>query len=523
MKALALLLVSVACALGQQSANGAYFTPAPPLTVPQYGGVQAASSGTSPMQFAISGSAPVAGTMILGIISQAGTTGNVTKVCDGTGSDGCTGSDTFTILSAYVNGTNFSSTIFYVCSAASATSANLTISWTGSSGSSYAGAIEIWGAASSGCVGGHVQNKGASGTTYSISPSTLTPTSTNSLMVGLSSNFNGNPITAGNDGQGNSYTLRANSTNVVGIETLAETSVQAYLATMTGPSTPWNMDAIVINGAPTTGAAIGWGGNGANFQNTVQANGAFFGGSVVGDFLWDMHGATNGVAPTIANVFASSYGLSGSGGITVSRIDTMVYSNAMQPVTLVTPVVIGGVGYGGGGGLGIHSPTRNGGSTVDEVTSVPPSPGATSESFGFSFYSNCTAPTTGFDCSSLSGYTVGANYTTQHIGQLNNVPGLSGYMENFIGVTLTPYSIQPNTLYRGNIQVNSSVGNYLLLCDAGNRLIASWSGTAGYNSGTVNNRMGQVGEVPPTAGYDYYFWNFVDTGTGAFNSNGPCF
>ena len=530
---IALMLCPVA--RGQQSVNGAYFPPPSIQTVPAYGGTQAGgatNSGTSPLQFAIAASLP-SNVMVLGVIVQNGTSGTITSVCDGTGATGCTGSDTFTLETTYANASNFQSTVFYTCLTASATSANITINWTGSPSFTYASAIEIWGAPTSGCIGGyaHNQNTGTASTAYTTSPNTLSPSTVNSLMVGLSTNSCSGTFTAGNDGKGNSYTLQADKLGVTDVETLQETSIQAYIATGTGPSCKWNMEAVYVPAANTTGTAVGWGINGANFPNTTQVNGAFFTGASTGAFLWDMHGSTNGVAPTAANVYSSSYGLSGSGVISVARIDTMVYSNTMQPITLVTPTIISGAGYGGGGGLGISSPTRSGGQTYDEVVVTAPSPSASSGAIGYSFYTSCPASTTGFDCSSLSGFTSGGtstSYATVHILQGNQVSGLSAIMEDFTAPggtsNIVYFPIQPNTLYRANIQINSSGNDYAKLCDSGNRVIYTWTNMAVYNQSAISLRLGQVGEVPTSAGYNYYFWNFVYDNAGtSYTLNGPCF
>lgn len=194
---------------------------------------RACSGGTNCTWIA---SSPTAGSAVVGVV-WISTTNSVVSVCDGTGATGCTGSSTYTINTKYNNASNFASVSFYTCSYAG-TADNITITLT-AGGSVYSNGISATGNSTTACSDGYNQAQSTSaGTAYQSA--TITTTNAQSLLVGLFANGCGGTYTAGTDGQGHTYTLRASNSGVTGAETLGALSTGTYYAAATGPNCVWN-------------------------------------------------------------------------------------------------------------------------------------------------------------------------------------------------------------------------------------------------------------------------------------------
>lgn len=525
-------LCLVALSNGQQLKNGKYYTPPTILTIPNV--ITAGTIGgstTSPNVFGVS---PNLNSMVVGVIALGiGTNPVVTSVCDGTGADGCTGSDTFTIEPAFVNGSAFKSWVFFNCNS-TAPSANLTISFTGTASFSDVTIHQVgsqFTGSAGGCVGGYNKAQSTSaGTTYTSG--TLTTTHGNDLLIGLPSNgCGGSAYTAGVDGQGHTYTMQSSNNGVVGLESFQETTNNIYSASVTGPSCAWNMEILDVIPGTQTGNAINWGSNGRNYQNTQANNGTFYGGRFAATGLVDFHGGTNGVAPTNATLNASTVGTFGtcSGtSCTVNMGGNLQYVNAMATQSLYTPATIGGVNVGGNSGLGLGGTTSGTGTSIGYVV-FPLSGSGASTSLGFNLYTDCPGlignGTLSQDCGAIAGLNSaagGGQYALIHYRQRDSLIGLKAAMENQPGGTISYVPILSQTVYRVNVQENSSGNNFLVLCDSQNRFINSWTMTSAAQP-SDQIWQGISGEEPTTAGYHYYWWNFVWNSSGTFNLNGPCF
>jgi hypothetical protein len=531
MRHLILALVLIVCwpAIAQQSVTGRYFAGPSNQVNPVY--VTFCDPGNQPTSPATCSVVLPAGGGFIGIAVFNGTAATVTSICDGTGTGGCTGSDSVTINPVYTNGSTFEDYTFSFCNTAAAVS-TITISWSGTSSFGYMSLATFYGVSNSCIDGSYAQHQSTSATTaYTTvggSPATVTPTMPNDLMVGLTSNHCGGTITAGNDTQGNSYSLATSNNGVTAIETFPETSIAAYGATFTGPSCAYNIYAFAIKGYATTqGNPVGWGQNGRNYNNTLSPNGEFFGGQFYATGLIDLgHGGTNGATPTATTLFNSIYGtVTSSGNISIAGMGTTVtYSNALQPVILATPAIISGAGYGGNGGLGYAGTTTAAGTGVGEVEFQNLSGAGASTSLGYDVYTNCPY-TIGTDCGAQGGLFGGTSYVVSHFRQFGSYPYMSAVMENHEGGTIiyNPLPNQTSYHYRINLQLNTSGHDYMILCDANNRLLYSWTMTAAA-TGVNWISIGVSGEEPTTAGYNYRYWNYDWSASGGgFNINGPCF
>lgn len=221
---------------------------APPPTTVTYVSSCHGNGAASSIACSSWGAAPTAGKQIVGV-TWLPTSVNLTGVCDGTGTGGCTGSSTYTILTEYSNSPNFHSYVWYTCNyAGTAAGGDITLTYSGSASGSYTAAVSASGGTTTGtgCNDGYNKAQSTSATTAWQS-GTVATSNANDLMVGLFSNACGvASFTAGQDGAGNTYTARVNDTNVVNVQTLAETATGTYYAAATGSSCQWNAEIFAI-------------------------------------------------------------------------------------------------------------------------------------------------------------------------------------------------------------------------------------------------------------------------------------
>lgn len=224
---------------------------------------QNVSSGPAPttVTFGGYGSAEATGVNVTGTWNSSPSAGNgallaywhtnatnTVSVCNGTGTDGCTGSDTFTSLGTYVaSGSAFKSEIYLMCNLTQ--TGNPTITMSGSS-SVYAIFIYFSGQTTGGCNDGSSpkDNQAASGTPYTTGA--ITTTNAHDLLLGIFYNNTGGTYTIGTDGQGNAMTFATGSgtsvSGVVSIEYKNEAATNTYTPAITGPNTAWNGRAVAI-------------------------------------------------------------------------------------------------------------------------------------------------------------------------------------------------------------------------------------------------------------------------------------
>lgn len=173
------------------------------------------------------------------------TTDTILGVCDGTGTNGCTGSSTYTIQPVYINGANFESYVIYTCNYQGTNGGVVNVHQSGTGGM-YGGVVVATGNSTSSCSDGYNKAQSTSaGTAYQSG--TITTTNAHDLLVAVGTNNSGaSGFTNGTDGQGNTYTTGAATANVAYVGVLAESATNTYYGSVTGPSSPWNMEVIGI-------------------------------------------------------------------------------------------------------------------------------------------------------------------------------------------------------------------------------------------------------------------------------------
>jgi hypothetical protein len=506
----------------QNGPNGRYYPPPANIVNPVYHSLSCNPGNitTSPVTCTLS--IPAGGSFI-GIIPLNGVTATLGTVTD-------SNSDTFTVEPVYTNGSAYEDYVFYFCGFPAAIT-SITIPWTGSSSFSYVSGLGIYGT-NTVCFDGLAQHQSTSATTaYTTvggSPATVTPTTPGDLMLGLSSNNCGGTYTAGNDTQGNSYTLQVSNNGVSGIETFSESTIAAFGATFTGPSCRYNIYAFAVKGYTTqNGSPLNWASNGKNYQNAAAPNGKFYGSQFVSTGLIDFGvGGTNGATPTATTLLNSSIGtVTTSGNISIAAMGTTAaYTNALQPVVLGVPAAISSVNYDGIGGLGYGGTTTSGGTGVGIVSFENLTGAGASVTVGYDVYTNCPY-TIGTDCGAQGGLYGGTSYSVSHLRQFGSYPYMSVVMENHEGGTIiyNPLPNQSSLHLRVNVQMNTSGNSYMVVCDPNNRFLYNWTMTAATNAASIIT-VGVSGEEPTTAGYNFRYWNYVWNASGAgFKLNGPCF
>lgn len=201
---------------------------AAPTTV-TYDGINCAMSGGAATETCTFGSNPAAGTAVVGSFFIFGTSSTVVSVCDGTGATGCTGSSSYTVEPILTNSTNFVSYLFFTCDYVGTGGGVISVTQVGTGGM-YGTAVVGTGNTTSGtgCNDGynHVIN-----TTAGTSCQTPTVTTTNGhdMLVGFSIIPSGaGTYTVGVDGQGHTFTQRADASGADFVQTINEASALAY-------------------------------------------------------------------------------------------------------------------------------------------------------------------------------------------------------------------------------------------------------------------------------------------------------
>ena len=163
------------------------------------------------------------------------TTTTVTSVCNGTGTDGCTGSDTFVSLGALTNTAHFVSEVYLLCNV---THTNAVIITPNAAAQVYADGIFFTGQTVGGCNDGFPAGTVNTGATPLTGPA-VTTTNAHDLLTILASNAcGGTAYAAGVDGQGNAMTdSGATNSGVLGISYRQLSATNTYTPTVTaGPT-----------------------------------------------------------------------------------------------------------------------------------------------------------------------------------------------------------------------------------------------------------------------------------------------
>lgn len=501
-----------------QGANGAYYPPAGMVVPAIWSGLGCgANSSTSPLTCTFSPSA-TAGSSLVGDVLCFSPSSPSISVADSNG-------DTFAKESVYTNGTSFASMLFYTLNASAAVT-SVTYTWTGCS-SIYPIVDAVYGVAA---FDGYNKAQGTTGTSYTSG--TVTTTGGNDLMIGfLTTGGLGGTLSAGGDGQGSTYTLQSGYAGAVYPETLQETSANTYYASASSTANNrYNMEVLAFtSSALVMGNLVNWGRNGRDYAD-FGGNGKFYGGQFSATGVFDSHAGTNTGTPTATTLYNSIYGTIAvnSGDVSVAGMGTNTkYTNADQPVILTVPATVSSTGYGGGAGLGVGGATGTSGSAIGSIVFTTSAPN--SASLGFTVIVGCPANVVTLDCGAEGGLEGASDFAVLHIAQgqlpsdVTSFAGLMAYFEDKgdSGVNVH-HPILPSTIYRVNIQMNNSGTNQMKLCDQYNRPLYYWTGTSGGSKpGTVV--IGFSGEEPSTAGWNYYWWNYVYNSSGTFSATGACF
>lgn len=544
---LAASLLSISL-MAQQSSNGLYYPPPTPTTIPMWPSVQEScnpGSGASPCTFAF-GTLPAGATIVISMYfahsSSQSVPGSLT-IGDGTGACGITsGSDTFTILPVMNNGTTSINTTYLAYATNIQTTQTNVIAcyaWSGGSGAGavYGAAVTLYGTlgldakatTGSGLVAGYVRASGSSGTTQAVTG--MTTSGTDDILVCTGVNFFGSgSYTPGSDGHSGTYSLWVNaaSGSVNAMFGVQETSNQSYSCNLTGPNAVWQVHLLAFSPTFTTGTPVNFTTSGRNYVQAQGGSGKVYSAAQAASCLLDANAGTNGATPTAANLFSGLRGgtacVGSSANIIVADAEAnWLYTNAQQPLTLGTAAVVGGVAYSGNGGLAVGGVTSGSGASLAGAHFQTGLTASSTVPVNYGVTLLVSAPgIPGIDDGALGGLFVGSQYVVPHFKQAGSVPGQTVFMENQNGETAVFNLVTPSTVYNLNIQITPSGTNNMLLCDASNRMIYSWSAPASSSAGTATFIPGITGEEPDAV-YTYIWSNpriFLGTG---FNPNGPCF
>ena len=221
------------------------------LTTVSFGGYAVGSGSVANLSIAWN-SSPSAGNGALTLVWH-GTGTTITSVCDGTGTDGCTGSDTYTSLGSYSGTGAFISDVFLMCNLTN--TGNFVVT-PNTSTALYAESVWFSGqtttGGATGCSdgGGPKNNDGASGTANTSAA--ITTTNAHDLLLGLFGNNTGGTYVIGTDGQGNAMTFACGNgtcggVGAISIEYRAESATNTYTPAITGPTnTGWIGQAVAI-------------------------------------------------------------------------------------------------------------------------------------------------------------------------------------------------------------------------------------------------------------------------------------
>jgi hypothetical protein len=499
-----------------QSEGGRFYPQAGTVVPAIYGGNSCGNNGsTSPITCTWGVSVP-SGATIVGDVLCFGTAGTI-SVAD-------SNSDSYTKEPIYQNGTSFASMVFYTLNISAAVT-TITYTWTGCS-NIYPIVAQVFGIAA---ADGYNKAQGTTGTTYTSG--NVTVTGGNDILIGFLTTGGASGVAASTDGQGNTYTLQTNNSGADYIETIQETSANTYHASATASgNNRYNMEVLALTSSSLLmGNLANWGSNGRDYAD-FGGTGKFYSGQFSATGVFDAHGGTNAGTPTQTTVFNSIYGtiVSSSSNVNLGSLGSnLLYTNADQPVILTTPAIISSAGYGGDSGLGIGGVTTASSTAIGSIALDTAS--VNSASLGFSLIIGCPANISAIDCGAEGGLEGSSDYAVIHVaqgqlpGDVTSYAGLTVFFEDKGNSGVNVYHpILPSTIYRVNIQMNNSGTNQMKLCDKYNRPLYYWTGVS-FGSQPNVIIMGFSGEEPATAGWNYYWWNYVYNSSGTFSATGACF
>lgn len=175
------------------------------------------------------GGTPATGDAVLVNVYLYTTTDTVNSICDGTGTDGCTGSSTYTLETAVTNGSNFKSYVGYTCNYVGTGTGTITVNQSGTGGI-YGLVMTATGNTTTGtnCKDGYTNTVNTSAGTSCTTP-TITTTNAHDLLAGFTIASGGyGTYTVGADGQGNTFTARDAQAGVITSQTINETAANTY-------------------------------------------------------------------------------------------------------------------------------------------------------------------------------------------------------------------------------------------------------------------------------------------------------
>lgn len=184
--------------------------------------------------------------VVLLLFTPSGDT--ISSVCDGTGTNQCTGSSTYQSEPAYSNvGSGFQSQVWYTCNYQGVSGPSQTVTMVTNGSYIYALGLYMSGNTTTGtnCIDGYNKAQSTSAGTTATS-GTITTTNAHDLFVGLSSQgYCSGDFVAGSDGQGNTMT-QIDIRNVISTQYFNESATNTFSATTTMSSCTWNEEAVAF-------------------------------------------------------------------------------------------------------------------------------------------------------------------------------------------------------------------------------------------------------------------------------------
>lgn len=204
------------------------------------------TSSTTTLSLPFTGAGITTGNAVAIMVGFQGVTATITSVCDGTGTNQCTGGSTYSSHTVLRNSTN-SMQLWFTCNYQGTPANGLTIVTSATVNYIYGAGGVATGNTTTGtnCDDGYKDNSAASGTAYSTGAMTAT-TNAHDLLFSFAMNDTGGTYTEGTDGQGNTMTIRANDSGVAAVSSFNETVTAAFNSSITGVSAHWEMAEFAI-------------------------------------------------------------------------------------------------------------------------------------------------------------------------------------------------------------------------------------------------------------------------------------
>jgi hypothetical protein len=203
-------------------------------------------SGSAALALPFSGAGLTTGNAFVIMVAFHSVTATVLSVCDGTGTNQCTGGSTYNSETILRN-TSDSIQVWYTCNYQGVAANGLSILLSASAPYIYAAGAASTGntTTGTGCADQYKDSHGTTGTAYSTGAMSTTTTA-HDLLFSFAMNDTGGTYTAGTDGQGNTMGIQANDSGVAAVASFNETTTAAFNSSITGTSTQWELAEFAI-------------------------------------------------------------------------------------------------------------------------------------------------------------------------------------------------------------------------------------------------------------------------------------